>query len=180
MYAFLYISECSKNLSFSIQPTLMMTKPAGYAAGVGINTAQLCAELCFRQHYCLSAVYNNEECILSFERGSCSNNPLSKGFEGAALISCIKCDEFEFWFIFILFSIHNFYTFFSSVNSYIMHEKIKYVRETISVHCAYNKHRKNTESQTHFFLNKATIPLKCGLNYEGVRKNLEREKSDWI
>jgi len=87
------LPECTGNLTFSAQPTLMMSKPSVYTAGMDIKTLQACATLCYRQHFCTSAIWRSNECLLSYERSACADKPLPKGYKEASLISCIRCDD---------------------------------------------------------------------------------------
>jgi len=87
------LPECTGNITFSAQPTLMMTKPSVYTAGMDIKTLKDCATLCYRQHFCTSAIWRSNECLLSYERSSCADKPLPKGYKEAALITCIHCED---------------------------------------------------------------------------------------
>jgi len=96
------IEECSGRLAYSAQATLLNAPTATYAAAVGVRGVEGCAQMCHRQHYCLSAVYRPTsgdlgDCLMSFEQPDDDDEECREqrappaGFDGALFISCIKC-----------------------------------------------------------------------------------------
>jgi len=93
--AFSYLMpKCAGQLTYGVQPTLMIRKPKIYAATNETSSIEECAHFCFRQHFCASSFFHNDNCLLSYENSLCSNvTSLPIGYTGSVLISCIECKK---------------------------------------------------------------------------------------
>jgi len=92
--AFSYLMpKCSGKLVYGVQPTLMNRKPKIYAATNETTSIEECAQFCFRQHFCSSSFFHNDNCLLSYENSLCSNSSLPIGYTGSVSISCIDCKK---------------------------------------------------------------------------------------
>uniref|UniRef100_A0A915KA20 Apple domain-containing protein n=1 Tax=Romanomermis culicivorax TaxID=13658 RepID=A0A915KA20_ROMCU len=88
-----FLPECPKHVVYSTRATMMRSKSPTYVVASGVPNLQECADLCYRQNYCLSAIYHDNECSLSLEKGSCSKALLPEYYDEAIFISCIKCAD---------------------------------------------------------------------------------------
>jgi len=93
--AFSYLMpKCTGKLAYGLQPTLMIKKPKIYAATNETTSIEECAHFCFRQHFCSSSFFHNDNCLLSYENSLCTNaTSLPIGYTGSVLISCIECKK---------------------------------------------------------------------------------------
>jgi len=94
--AFSYLMpKCPGKLVYGVQPTLMIRKPKIYAATNETTSIEECAHFCFRQHFCSSSFFHNDNCLLSYENSVCANttSSLPIGYTGSVLISCIDCKK---------------------------------------------------------------------------------------
>jgi len=94
--AFSYLMpKCGGKLIYDFQPTLMNRQPKVYAATNETQSIDECAHFCFRQHFCASAFFHNDNCLLSYEDSVCANATaaLPVGYTGSVLISCIECKK---------------------------------------------------------------------------------------
>ena len=50
------------------------------------------ANLCWQQHFCVSALYQSNQCLLSPFRGVCTDGYVSMLYNGPVLVSCLSCN----------------------------------------------------------------------------------------
>lgn len=88
--SFVLILECKKSLGYSTYPILNTNAFFSYVSW-NASSYEDCAELCWRQHFCVSALFFGGSCTMSYRRGVCTDGRLSPSYSGPVLISCMNC-----------------------------------------------------------------------------------------